>query len=42
MAVKKTSKQEQTAKDREEARKFMIVLGVSTIVLMLLVYFLTR
>jgi len=39
---KKLSKQEQDAKDREENRKFMIIVGISTLVLILLMYFSTR
>lgn len=40
MATKhKTPKQKITAKDREDNRKFLIVLAIATVALMLLMYF---
>jgi hypothetical protein len=40
MATKhKTPKQKITAKDREDNRKFLLVLAIATVVLMLLMYF---
>lgn len=38
----KLTKEQQTAKDREENRKFLVVLGLATIALMVLMYLLFR
>lgn len=35
----KVTKQQRNAKDREENRRFMTILAVSTVLLMLLMYF---
>lgn len=36
----KLTKEQQAAKDREENRKFLIILGIATIALMVLMYLL--
>lgn len=43
MSIKhKSTKQKISAKDREDNRKFFIVLGLATVALMLLMYFIFR
>ena len=39
MSKYKGTKQRQTVKDRDENKKFMIVLAIATVVLMLVMYF---